>query len=41
MKDSEFLDHVREVIRTYHFNYSTEQTYVGWLYRFIPFGGYT
>ena len=37
MKRSKFLDHVREVIRTNHFSYSTEKTYVNWIYRFIPF----
>ena len=35
MKGSKFLDHVREVIRTKHFSYSTEKTYVSWIYRFI------
>ncbi len=35
MKGSKFLDHVREVIRTNHFSYSTEKTYIGWIYRFI------
>jgi hypothetical protein len=37
MKESEFLDHVREVIRINHFSYSTEKTYVGWVYRYIIF----
>ena len=37
MKDSKFLDHVREVIRTNHFSYSTEKTYINWIYRFIIF----
>ncbi len=37
MKGSKFLDHVREVIRTNHFSYSTEKTYVSWIYRFIIF----
>lgn len=37
MKRSMFLDHVREVIRTNHFSYSTEKTYVNWIYRFIVF----
>ncbi len=37
MKRSAFLDHVREVIRTNHFSYSTEKTYVSWIYRFIVF----
>jgi len=29
--------HVREVIRTNLFSYSTEKTYIGWLYRLIIF----
>jgi len=33
------LDQVREVIRTSHFSYSTEKTYVDWIYRFIVFHG--
>jgi len=37
MKRSKLLDHVREVIRTNHFSYSTEKTYVSWIYRFITF----
>ncbi len=37
MKGSKFLDHVREVIRTYHLSYSTEKTYVGWFHWFIIF----
>lgn len=37
MKRSQFLDHVREVIRAHQFSYSTEKTYVGWIYRFIVF----
>lgn len=37
MKQSVFLDHIREVIRTNHFSYSTEKTYVNWIYRFIVF----
>ena len=37
MKRSKFLDHVREVIRTNHFSYSTEKTYISWIYRFIIF----
>jgi len=37
MKRSKFLDHVREVIRTNHFSYSTEKTYVSWIYRYIAF----
>ena len=37
MKSSKFLDHVRKVIRTNHFSYSTEKTYINWIYRFINF----
>ena len=37
MKGSKFLDLVREVIRTNHFTYSTEKTYINWIYRFIIF----
>ncbi len=37
MKRSAFLDHVREVIRTNQFSYSTEKTYVNWIYRYIVF----
>jgi integrase len=32
-----FLDQVREVIRTNQFTYSTEKTYISWIYRFIVF----
>ena len=37
MKGSKFMYHVREVIRTNHFSYSTEKTYINWIYRFIIF----
>jgi integron integrase len=37
MKRSKLLDHVREVIRINHFSYSTEKTYISWVYRFIIF----
>jgi integron integrase len=37
MKRSKFLDRVREVIRSNQFSYSTEKTYVQWVYRFIIF----
>ncbi len=37
MKGSKFLDHVRKVIRTNHFSYGTEKTYINWIYRFIIF----
>ena len=39
MKRSVFLDRVREVIRTSQFSYSTEKSYVGWIYRYIVFHG--
>jgi integron integrase len=35
MRRSKLLDHVREVIRTNHFSYGTEKTYINWIYRFI------
>ena len=35
MTRSKFLDRVREVIRTNQFSYSTEKTYLGWIYRYI------
>lgn len=37
MKKSKFLDIVREVIRTNHLSYSTEKSYIDWIYRFILF----
>ena len=37
MRDPKFLDHVRKVIRTNHLSYSTEKTYINWIYRFIIF----
>jgi len=37
MKKLKFLDHVREVIRTNHLSYSTEKSYIDWIYRFILF----
>lgn len=37
MKRSKFLDHIREVIRKNHLSYSTEKTYIGWIYRYIVF----
>lgn len=36
-KRSVFLDQVRETIRTSQFSYSTEKTYISWIYRFIVF----
>jgi len=37
MKGSKFSERVREVIRTNNFSYSTEKTYISWIYRFILF----
>jgi len=37
MKRSDLLDRVRVVIRTSQFSYSTEKSYVGWIYRYIVF----
>ncbi len=34
---SKFLDGVRKVIRTSQFSYSTEKTYIQWVYRYIIF----
>ena len=39
MKRSVFLDRVREVIRVNQFSYSTEKSYVAWIYRYIVFHG--
>jgi len=39
MKRSVFLDRVREVIRTSQFSFSTEKSYVRWIYRYIVFHG--
>ena len=39
MKRSKFLDSVREAICRNHLSYSTEKTYVSWIYRFIVFHG--
>ena len=39
MKRSVFLDQVRGVIRASQFSYSTEKSYVGWIYRYIVFHG--
>jgi len=35
MKHSRFLDQVREIIRSSQFSYSTEKTYISWIYRYI------
>ena len=39
MRRSDLLDHVRDVIRTHQFSYSTEKTYVNWIYRYIIYHG--
>lgn len=36
-KSPKLLDHVRETLRTKHYSYRTEQTYVDWITRFILF----
>jgi integron integrase len=36
-KSPKLLDQVREIIRTKHYSYRTEQTYVDWIKRFILF----
>jgi len=36
-KPKKLLDQVREIIRTKHYSYRTEQTYVEWIKRFIFF----
>jgi hypothetical protein len=33
------LDQVRDVIRRKHYSFRTEQTYIGWIRRFILFHG--
>ena len=37
MTGSSFMNRVREVIRLSQFSYSTEKTYLGWIYRYIIF----
>jgi hypothetical protein len=32
-----FLDQLRDVLRAKHYSYNTEQTYVGWVRRYILF----
>ena len=32
-----FLDQLRDILRAKHYSYSTEQTYVGWVRRYILF----
>lgn len=36
-KKPPLLDNVRHVIRTKHYSYSTEMTYIDWIYRYILF----
>lgn len=36
-KKSKLPDQVRNVIRTKHYSYAAEKTYVDWIYRFILF----
>src|SRR5688500_12674526 len=36
-KPQKLLDQVREAIRTKHYSYRTEQTYIEWIKRFILF----
>ena len=37
MKGSPFMRQVKDVIRTRQYSYSTEKTYLGWIYRYIVF----
>jgi len=39
MQAPRLLDQVREAIRVRHYSYRTEQSYVGWIRRFILFHG--
>lgn len=39
MERSKSLDHVREIIRNSHLSYSTEKSYIDWIYRFLIFHG--
>jgi integrase len=39
MKRSGFLDRVRVVIRANQFSYSTEKSYINWIYRYYVFHG--
>ena len=36
-KGKKLLDVVRDVLRTKHYSYRTEQTYVDWIKRYILF----
>lgn len=40
LRKQKLLDKVRNAIRTRHYSYRTEQTYVAWIRRFIRFHGY-
>ena len=40
LRKPKLLDRVREAIRTRHYSYRTEQTYVAWIRRFIRFHEY-
>ena len=37
MKKSKFLEKIRDIIRTKHYSYATEKTYINWIYRYIIF----
>jgi hypothetical protein len=36
-RPKKLLDQVRDAMRLKHYSYRTEQTYLGWIYRFIVF----
>jgi len=40
-KAEKLVDQVREVMRFHHYSYRTEETYVGWIVRFVKFHGTT
>ena len=37
MKNSKFLEKIRDIIRTKHYSYATEKAYINWIYRYIVF----
>ena len=39
LKQPKLLDQVREALRTRHYSYSTEKTYVHWIRQFVLFHG--
>lgn len=39
-EDLKLMDQVREVLRYYHYAYSTEQTYCEWIKRYLKFHGF-